>query len=169
MRYAEINSTSYTFALSIQNEAIRQGYTPPSDPDGQRHPANDVNAKCRVIYNDRAFCHTMGVRQRMAVDTEDQQFIEWCVREGLLPESYLHIKKITMYQYQLANAVVMKMVGADKYEEPYGVVTSYPITTEPVIIYRQPILTEHNFLTAKQRRMKESTGVKSLLRRKNNV
>lgn len=149
MNIINLNQKNYLTALDIQNHAIQGGYTAPIDPDGRRHPGTDVNSKCRAIFNDRPYCHHMGIDADMAVDISDPEFIRVCIERGILPESYSSQKVVTLYEAPLANAIYSKMVG---YE------TTIRLSFRPIVYMHKVETVRHNFLLAKQRRKKALKG-----------
>lgn len=143
------NHKDYRTALDIQNCAMQSGYNAPVDPDGRRHPGTDVNSKCRAIFNDRPYCHHMGIAAEMAVDVEDPEFIQFCIDHGVLPDTYSSQKVVTFYESPLADAIYSKMVEKETGIRP-PLRKAYYMT--------QVKTTRHNFLLAKQRRKKALKG-----------
>lgn len=149
MEIIQFNGKEYRTAIDIQLTAMREGYNPPRDPSGRRHPGTDVNAKCRVILNDHSFCHHMGVTEDMGVDIKDDEFIQFCISQNILPATYSSYSCVTFYEVHLARAVHVKMLGAQV----------DLVSPKRVVYYGKHVTTErHNFASAKQKLKKALRG-----------
>lgn len=116
MNWINFAGGKYTFAADIQQFAEMNGYKPPCEADGTRHPGTDCNAKMRTIFKDAGMRHTFKVtiNSVLEVRAEDTTFnsiwIHKLVKYGVISEAYLKHKSIQLYSEQAVNALLSVML-----------------------------------------------------------